>query len=61
MTDSRKLNPKPGQHLGKRIKNPKKTPKRGRVEQTPQRSRFDGGLAEWEKELLGIGGYRSRR
>lgn len=57
MTDARKLHPKPGQHLGKRVRNPKKTPKRSAMQMGTSRPtlRSPEPLAAWERELLGIG------
>lgn len=55
MSDARKLHPKPGQHLGKRIRNPKKTPKGSNSSTNP----YSEPLAEWERELLF--GPRTRR
>jgi len=58
MTDARKLNPKPGQHLGKRVRRPKKTPK-GHRPIRPRKSRWASrreykDMPAWEKELLGL-------
>lgn len=57
MTDRRKLNPKPGQHLGKRIRNPKKQKKNKTPVTRQSASRDLGPLAEWERELLGLTDY----
>lgn len=54
MSDKRKLQPKPGQHLGKRVRNPKKTPKGSNPPVLRTRQPDYGPLAEWERELLGI-------
>ena len=57
MTDRRRLNPKAGQHLGKRILNPKKR-KKGTA---PRPTRPQDPLAEWERELLGLNDPQRRR
>lgn len=76
MTDARKLNPKPGQRLGKRVLKPKKTRKRSAIyadmREESLRNRYrnrrarapkypDDGLAEWERELLGLDATQGTR
>lgn len=55
MTDDRKLRPKSGQHLGKRVRKPKKTSK-GAQPVTPQRVKNTRPepFADWERELLNL-------
>lgn len=76
MTDARKLNPKPGQRLGKRILKPKKTRKRSAIyadmREESVRNRYrnrrtqvpkypNDGLAEWERELFAMEATRGLR
>lgn len=60
MTDRRKLDLKPGQHLGKRVRNPKKRKKTSEINPSISRARSIEPLAEWERELLGINTPRRR-